>query len=103
VDLKPGDEMHPKPKPGQTIKAKPRERKAASELLTLVQDYAAYQGLLPSLAIKQELTAERAAEINQEIETLHPDDARAFNSLLAIHMFGSDDADLSTIIAATRP
>jgi PBSX family phage portal protein len=103
VVLKPGDEMHPKPKPGQTIKAKPRERKAASELLTLVQDYAAYQGLLPSLAIKQELTAERAAEINQEIETLHPDDARAFNSLLAIHMFGSDDADLSTIIAATRP
>lgn len=102
VILKPGDEMHPVPKKNQTIKAKPKEKKAASELLTLVQDYALYQGLLPSLAVKQEMTAERAAEINQAIEQLDPEDARVFNSLLAMVVFGSDDADLSSVIAATR-
>ncbi len=102
VMLKPGDELHPKPKPGQTIKAKPKPVKKASDLMTLVQDYAVYQGLLPELALKQELTAERAEEINQQIENLTPDDAHAFNSLLAMQVFGSDEADLSSIVAASR-
>jgi hypothetical protein len=46
-----------------------QHRKAAGELLTLVQDYAMYQHL-PELAMKQEMTAERAEEINQEIQAL---------------------------------
>ena len=83
-------------------KFRPKEKKAAGELMTLVQDYAVYQGLLPSLVQKQEMTAERADEINTEIEHLTPDDAKAFNSLLAMYLFGSDDADLSSVIAATR-
>jgi len=48
------------------------------------------------------LTAERAEEINAEVESLHPEDLRAFNSLLAMVVFGSDDADLSSIVAASR-
>jgi hypothetical protein len=83
-------------------KAKAKYRKAAGDLMSLVQEYAIYQGLLPQLAQKQELTAERAAEINRDIETLTPEDARAFNSLLAMYVFGSDDADLSSLVAATR-
>jgi PBSX family phage portal protein len=79
-----------------------KERKAAGDLLALTQDYAMYQGLMPTLAQKQELTAERAEEINAEVESLHPEDLRAFNSLLAMVVFGSDDADLSSIVAASR-
>jgi len=102
VILKPGDEMHPVPAKDETIRAKPKEKKAASDILTLAQDYAIYQGLMPQLAIKQELTKERADAINEELDTLHPDDVRVFNSLLAMMVFGSDDADLSSVIAATR-
>jgi len=83
-------------------KAKAKYRKAAGEMLTLVQDYAVYQGLIPSLAQKQELTAERAAEINQAVERLDPENAQVFNSLLAMMVFGSDDADLSALVAASR-
>jgi len=83
-------------------KAKAKYRKAAGDLMALAQDYAIYQGLLPQLAQKQELTAERAAEINADIEKLTPEDARAFNSLLAMYVFGSDDADLSALVAASR-
>lgn len=81
---------------------RPKEKKAASELLTLVQDYAVYQQLMPTLAVKTEMSAERAEEINQAIQDLDPDDARVFNSLLAMMVFGSDDADLSAIAAASR-
>jgi len=83
-------------------KAKAKYRKTASDLLTLVQDYAVYQHLLPSVALKQEMTEARAEEINQDIQALDPEDARTFNSLLAMVVFGSDDADLSSVIAATR-
>ena len=83
-------------------KAKAKYRKAASEILALVHDYAIYQQLIPQTIHKQELTAERADEINKQIETLDPDDAHVFNSLLAMVVFGSDDADLSTLVAASR-
>jgi hypothetical protein len=103
VVLKPGDEMHPMPKKNQTIKVPPKkEKKAASDLLTLVQDYAILQGLMPSLVQKRELTIEHAHRVNEELETLTPDDVQAFNSLLAMYVFGSDDADLSQVIAACR-
>ena len=83
-------------------KAKAKFRKAAGELMTLVQDYAVIQGLIPALVRKQELTTQRIAEVEQEVEALNPEDAKAFNSLLAMYVFGSDDADLSSIVAATR-
>jgi PBSX family phage portal protein len=103
VVLKPGDEMHPMPKKGQTIKVPPKkEKKAASDLLTLVQDYAILQGLMPNLVRKQELTIDRAHAVNAEIETMTPDDAAAFNTLLAMLVFGSDDADLSSVVGAMR-
>ena len=77
-------------------------RKTASELLTLVQDYANLKGLVPSLVQKQEMAPEDVAEIEEDVQSLDPDDARTFNSLLAMMVFGSDDADLSSVIAASR-
>ena len=102
VLLKPGDEMHPKPKKGQLIKATPRERKAAGDLMALAQDYAVLKGLTPSLVQKQEMTPEQIAKIEEDVQSLDAEDARSFNSLLAMYIFGSDDADLSSVIAATR-
>lgn len=83
-------------------KAKAKYRKTASELLSLTQEYAVLKGLMPSLVQKQELTPERAAEVEAAVQTLDPEDARTFNSLLAMVVFGSDDADLSSVIAASR-
>ena len=83
-------------------KAKAKYRKAASELLELSQEYALLKGLLPSLVRKIEFSHEQEAEIEDAVQALSPEDAKTFNSLLAMYVFGSDDADLSTIIAATR-
>jgi PBSX family phage portal protein len=103
VILKPGDQMHPIPKKNQTIKVPPKkEKKAASELMALTRDYAVITGLLPNLVQKQEISVERAAEVAEAVKSLTPDDAKSFNSLLAMYVFGSDDADLATIVAASR-
>lgn len=84
-------------------KAKAKYRKAASELLTLAQDYAAMKGLIPTTLVqKLDLTQRRMDRIEAEVQALHPEDSRAFNSLLALQVFDSDDADLSTLVAATR-
>lgn len=104
VVLKPGDQMHPIPKKNQTIKVPPKkEKKAAMELMSLVQDYAVLKGLIPNLIQKRELVSvERIAEVEDAVQALTPDDSRAFNNLLAMYVFGSDDADLSAIVAASR-
>jgi hypothetical protein len=94
--------MHPKPRPGQVIKAKPREKKAAQELMVLAHDYAVINGMLPDLVRKQEITDQRAEDVATAIQGLDPDDARAFNSLLAMYVFGSHDGDLASVIAASR-
>lgn len=103
VILKPGDQMHPKPKGNKVIKVPPKkEKKAAQELLTLAQNYAIIKGLLPHLVQKSDLTIGEAQRIEEEVQNLDPEDARAFNSLLAMQVYGSDDADLSAVIAASR-
>jgi hypothetical protein len=51
---------------------------------------------------KADLTPERVEAVEAEVQALDPEDARAFNSLLAMVVFGSDDADLSAVVAASR-
>jgi hypothetical protein len=94
--------MHPVPKKGQVIRAAARFKKTASELMTLAQDYAHIYGLVPHIARKQEISQEREEEVEKEVDQMHPEDAQAFNHLLAMYAFGSDDADLSSVIAAAR-
>jgi capsid portal protein len=104
VVLKPCDEMHPKPKGKQVIKVPPKkEKKAAIELMELTQDYAILHGLVPHLVRKQEMSPERAEVVEEAVQNLIPEDARAFNNLLAMYVFGSDDADLPMVIEASRP
>lgn len=83
-------------------KAKAKYRKAAADLMALAQDYATVKGLIPSLVQKAEMTPARTAAVEAEVQALDPEDARSFNSLLAMYVFGSDDADLSAVVAATR-
>lgn len=83
-------------------KAKAKYRKTAGELLELAADYALIKGLVPNLTKKADITPEEVTAIEAMVETLDPEDQRAFNSMLAMQAFGSDAADLSSVVAATR-
>lgn len=83
-------------------KAKAKFRKAASELLELTQEYAQVKGLIPTLVQKAEIDPAQVTRIEETVNGLDPEDARTFNSLLAMYVFGSADADLTAVVAATR-
>lgn len=98
VILKPGDEMHPKPKPGQKIIAKVKVKKSATELITLAHDYAALKGIVK----KRELSPERELLVMEDVELLTAEDAHAFNTLIAQYAFGEDAEDLIHIVGNIR-
>jgi hypothetical protein len=68
-------------------------RKTAMELVDLAQDYAALHGLTQ----KREFPQSLALKLEDEVANLSPRDKKAFNTLIALHTFGSSDPDLVAI------
>ena len=70
-----------------------QDRKTASELVDMAQDFLAMKGLVK----KREVGAVRQAAVVADMARLTKNDRKAFDSLIAAYTFGSGEPDLVNI------